>query len=73
MSVAVRNVTGRLATDRCNFFKGVRKMSTIISKVRLFVPLDLTTIPEHMSNDWRDSLKSKAESIDKKRKLIISY
>ncbi|MBI5778392.1 MAG: hypothetical protein HZA49_02930 [Planctomycetes bacterium] len=46
-------------------------MSTIISKVRLFVPLDLTTIPEHMSNDWRDSLKSKAEGIDKKRKLII--
>ena len=46
-------------------------MSTIISKVRLFVPLDLTTIPEHMSNDWRDSLKNKAEVIDKKRKLII--
>jgi len=47
-------------------------MSTIISKVRLFVPLDLTTIPEHMSNDWRDSLKSKAEVMDKKRKEVIA-
>lgn len=47
-------------------------MSTIISKVRLFVPLDLTTIPEHMSNDWRDSLKSKAAVMDKKRKEIIA-
>lgn len=46
-------------------------MSTIISKVRLFVPLDLTTIPEHVSNDWRDTLKSKAKVIDEKRKLII--
>ena len=47
-------------------------MSTIISKVRLFVPLDLTTIPEHMSNDWRDTLKSKAEVMDKKRKAVIA-
>jgi hypothetical protein len=47
-------------------------MSTIISKVRLFVPLDLTTIPEHMSNDWRDTLKSKAEVMDKKRKEVIA-
>ncbi|MFH0888612.1 MAG: hypothetical protein V1871_05325 [Planctomycetota bacterium] len=46
-------------------------MSTIVSKVRLFVPLDLTTIPEHMSNGWRDGLKNKAEVIDMKRKLII--
>ncbi|MFH1231811.1 MAG: hypothetical protein V1709_09985 [Planctomycetota bacterium] len=46
-------------------------MSTIVSKVRLFVPLDLTTVPEHVSNDWRDSLKSKAKVIDEKRKLII--
>ncbi|MFA5795114.1 MAG: hypothetical protein WC980_08660 [Candidatus Brocadiia bacterium] len=46
-------------------------MATIVSKVLLFVPLDLAEAPEHMTNDWRDSLKSKAGVMDQKRKLII--
>ena len=46
-------------------------MSTIVSKVLLFVPLDLAEAPEHMVNDWRDTLKSKAGVMDQKRKLVI--
>ena len=42
-----------------------------ISKALFFVPLDLTSVPERMSNDWRQSTKDKADSGNQKRLEII--
>ncbi|MEK7449467.1 MAG: hypothetical protein AAB019_08285 [Planctomycetota bacterium] len=46
-------------------------MATIISKVQLMIPLNLTHAPNHMVDQWQEGLKSNAARINIKRKLRI--